>query len=309
MGFSKKKVSKIKLLSILLMALILIMGGYGVFWMYEKQVDNIGRTYESEIETLKFQIYENKKEVFFTTKDIHKGEVIKLDFLEKRTIDSSLSMDIFMSEKSIGKRSQVKILKDTPMVKAFIENKKVAQDIRLRELSSVLLQSDLKAYEFVDFRIRYGNGMEYTVLSKKRIEKIDLKNNTIWLSLNEKESLLLSSALVDRAIYQGTSFYVNRYIKGSLQNKQTVNYLANKAVSEQIALLEPENNQYEKALQSRELLEVSLLSLAAEDLSEIENSLSSEENYINNRVTSDQEQQESSLPEESDEKEETDAFN
>lgn len=309
MGFSRKKVSIKKFIGITFMILILIIGGYATFLMVQKQVKAIGLTYEREIEDLEFQIYKNKKQVYFAIKDIHKGEVISLNHLEKRTIDSSLSMDLFMSEKALGKRSKIKISKETPMMKSFIEKKHIEQDTRLRELSSVLLQSDLEANEFVDFRIRYGNGMEYTVLSKKRIEKIDLKNNTIWLSLNEKESLRLSSALVDRAIYQGTSFYINRYIEESLQEKQPVNYLVNEDVFQQLALLESESTEISKQIQLREDLEASLLTLAAEDLSEIENSLTSEENYRNNRVTSKDDGDEKTETKESTEKEETNAFN
>ena len=164
-------------------------------------------------------------------------------------------------------------------------SEEVNDDHRLREISTVLLQSDLKINEYIDCRIRYANGLEFIVLSKKQIKKIDLSNNTIWLSLNEKESLLLSSALVDKAYFKGSSFYINRYIESNIQRKARVNYIPNIEVIKLIADEFSVESWYStEDIEKRNTLEKILLILDEEQRSQVEESVNNEEAYVNKRV-------------------------
>jgi hypothetical protein len=196
-----------------------------------------------------------------------------------------LSQEIFASKEDFGKQIIINYEEDMPVFSNTLMDNEVTDDQRIREISSVLLQSDLKENEVVDCRIRYANGLEFRVLSKKQIKKIDLANNTIWLSLSEKESLLLSSALVDKAYFQGSSFYVSRYIESNIQEEALVNYIPNQEV---ITLIEEELGleSYYSTLdqEKRSLLENILYSLDEEQTSQVQADITDEVSSVNKRV-------------------------
>jgi hypothetical protein len=226
-----------------------------------------------------------KRTVYVAREQIDKGEIINNELVNKIEIFSNFDADMFMNENDIGAKLLLTIKKDNPILKSMLYKTELEDDERLKELSLVLLQSDLKKYEFVDFRIRYSNGLEYTVLSKKEIKKIDLKNNTVWLLLNEEERLMLSSALVDKSIYLGTSFYVDKYEESNIQKESHVNYLPNEEVMNLIDI----NNVIDKKFMSDQIakrieIEDKLINANEEQLSNVEESISDEENNREERV-------------------------
>jgi DNA-directed RNA polymerase subunit N (RpoN/RPB10) len=285
MGFGRKKAYLKKLVSIIFILVILVSGGVFGYTSYQNIIQDMEEDYEKEIETLKIEKYMKKRMVLMPKKTIQKGVVLTEDLVELKEIHSNLSQDVFASEEDFGKQIIINYEKDMPVFSNTLMDNEVTDDQRIREISSVLLQSDLKENEVVDCRIRYANGLEFRVLSKKQIKKIDLANNTIWLSLSEKESLLLSSALVDKAYFQGSSFYVSRYIESNIQEEALVNYIPNQEV---ITLIEEELGleSYYSSLdqEKRSLLENILYSLDEEQTSQVEADITDEVSSVNKRV-------------------------
>jgi hypothetical protein len=286
MGFGRKKKVILKkiILFIIIVSSICALCYYGYFY-YNRQVMKIENKYINQINDLKTDKYMSKRTVYVAKEKIDKGEIINSKLVNEIEIFSNFDADIFMSENDIGAKLLLTVNKDNPILKSMLYELELEDDERLKELSLVLLQSDLKRYEFVDFRIRYSNGLEYIVLSKKEIKKIDLKNNTVWLSLNEEERLMLSSALVDKSIYLGTSFYVDRYEESNIQKESHVNYLPNIEV---MNLIDVNNITGEKFMSDqiakRIEIENKLINTNEEQLSNVEKSISDEENNREERV-------------------------
>jgi len=298
MGFGRKKVYLKKFFIVLLILLILVSSGVFGYVTYQKVIQSMKDDYESEIETLKVEKYMKKRMVYWPKGNLTKGDVITEDLVALKEIYSNFSKDIFMDEKDFKKRIIIDYTVDMPLLKNTLIADDINDDHRLREISTVLLQSDLESNAFVDCRIRYANGLEFIVLSKKQIRGVDLSNNTIWLSLSEEESLLFSSALVDKAYFQGSSFYISRYIESNIQEESQVNYIPN---SEVIALMEEDSN-INRAFSSLEkekrvALEDVLSKLDEEQTAQVEESVSSEETSVNKRVAN-QEISEIKAPEE-----------
>ena len=88
--------------------------------------------------------------------------------------------------------------------------------------------------DYVDIRIRYPDGADYIVLSKKRLTESDTHRNKVIFSMDEREILLMDSALVDAGIYDGTSLYPAKYADPALEPASTVNYIPSLATCEQM---------------------------------------------------------------------------
>lgn len=285
MGFGRKKAYLKKFITVIVILVVVIGSGIFGYVSYQKVIQRLEAGYEQEIETLQVEKYMKKRMVLIPKESIEKGAILTEDLVEFKEIHSNLSQGIFAGTEDFGKQTIINYEKEMPVFKnALIENQ-LADDERIREISSVLLQSDLKENEVVDCRIRYANGLEFIVLSKKQVKKIDLSNNTIWLSLSEKESLLLSSALVDKAYFQGSSFYVSRYIESNIQKKALVNYIPNKEV---IALIEealdPMVHFSTIEQEKRSALENILNTLDEEQTAQVEEDITDEMSSVNKKV-------------------------
>jgi len=285
MGFGRKKAYLKKFISVIFILLILVSSGFFGYTTYQKIIQEMQAEYEDEIETLQVDRYMKKRMVLLPKQSLGKGIVLTEDLVEVKEIYSNLSQELFAGTEDIGKQMIIDYEKDSPIFKNTVIENKVEDDDRIREISTVLLQSDLKENEVVDCRIRYANGLEFIVLSKKQVKKIDLNNNTIWLSLSEKESLLLSSALVDKAYFQGSSFYISRYIESNIQREARVNYIPNQEV---IALIEedvtPSVVYSESQRVKRNDLEEILYALDEEKTAQVEEGITEEESSVNKRV-------------------------
>ena len=287
MGFGRKKKGIIKKVFIFAISLCMIasLGYYGYIY-YNNQMIKIENEYINQINDLKIDKYMSKRVVYIASKEIKKGEIIDSKCVKKIDSFSNVDANIFIEESDLGARVLITINEDLPVLKSMLYKNNLRDDERVKELSLVLLQSDLEKYEFVDFRIRYSNGLEYTVLSKKEIIKIDLENNTVWLSLNEEERLMLSSALVDKAIYMGTSFYIDRYLESNIQKESFVNYLPNNEIMNLMAV----NSNIERKFINDEItkrreIEEKLINTSEQQLSMINDSILNEEIDREERIT------------------------
>jgi len=286
MGFGRRKKGILKKVFILLFIIAILSGAsYGGYYLYNQQLLEIKSEYDKQINNLKTDKYMSKRIIYIATENIKKGDFIDEKNVELVDTFSKFESDIFINESDLNSKLLVNISEGIPILKNMIYKEALTDDERLKELSSVLLQSDLEKNEFVDFRIRYSNGLEYIVLSKKEIKQIDLTNNTIWLSVNEEENLLLSSALVDKAIYLGTSFYIDRYIESNIQEKSQINYLPNKEVMNLMLVNKFVKRKFElEEIAKRDEIENKLNEINEQLLSKVEQSVNDEEDNREERI-------------------------
>jgi hypothetical protein len=113
----------------------------------------------------------------------------------------------------------------------FYEEGVTPSDLRNEEFKTIVLPDDLKLNQYVDVRIKFPTGQDYIVLSKKKINK--LEGSTVYLAMDEKETLLMSSATVD-AYVQGATIYAVSYVDPYVQGKSAVDYPVNARVKDLI---------------------------------------------------------------------------
>lgn len=107
----------------------------------------------------------------------------------------------------------------------------VKDDERLIEYSEIYCPKDIKENDLIDVRIKYNNGTDYVVIAKKKlVTKLDDK---LYLILNNKELLNLSSAITDKEQFFGTKIYLVKYLNKN-QKKSKVNYIPYKYIEKLI---------------------------------------------------------------------------
>lgn len=86
----------------------------------------------------------------------------------------------------------------------------------------------------VDVRIRFGNGENYCVLKKKRLFRKPEEQEVCRFFLSEEEQLLMSAALYDTEVYEGTRLYVVGLWEERLQEEEGSSYLPCVRIVEQL---------------------------------------------------------------------------
>lgn len=141
----------------------------------------------------------------------------------------------------VGRRLKINARKNTILSEAMFyeEDKEPTIDLRLQEFNMITLPSDLVENDYIDVRVRFPSGEDYSVLIGKKVEAYS--NNTIFIRLTEDEILTVGSAIIEAYILDGTKLYANKYVDPANQlfEYREVDYVAkyNSAVSSLIANL------------------------------------------------------------------------
>lgn len=96
----------------------------------------------------------------------------------------------------------------------------------------------------VELRIRYGNGENYCVLKKKRLEKKEEEGDVCRFYLTEEEQLLLSGAQYDIQIYDEAELYIVGFREERIQTESGCDYTPPVQIVMQLSEL---NDECEKA--------------------------------------------------------------
>lgn len=99
-------------------------------------------------------------------------------------------------------------------------------DSRLEEFNMINLPSDAAEGDFIDVRVLFPTGEDFTVLVGKKIEKCT--NSSIFLKLSEDDILTMGSAIIEAYMYEGTKLYAVKYVDPSnqLYSYSKVDYVA-----------------------------------------------------------------------------------
>lgn len=182
------------------------------------------------------------KDAYVLTTDIKSGDSIKLENLKKVDVTTEIIPNNSITLTQIEEDTIAKIdLKQGTILSADMITKseeKTTNDTRIQEYNMILLPSQINTDEYVDIRLRLPSGLDYIVVSKKKIELpkvlgID-SENTILLKLNESEIQTMSNAIVENYIIEGSILYVSKYIEPGLQNSSIPTYVPSITVQEAI---------------------------------------------------------------------------
>jgi len=158
-------------------------------------------------------------EVVTFTRDVVQGETITADMLTTTRIhNNTVPSGAYTSMGAVvGQVAKYNIVRNATAVSSMVSDKIISQDMRVQEINSVVLPTDLMENDFVDIRLMYPSGVEYIVLAQKQVTKIS--GTTIWMDMTEGDTLLLNSAIVDSYLTDGTKLYAVRYTDPTTQIK------------------------------------------------------------------------------------------
>lgn len=108
----------------------------------------------------------------------------------------------------------------------------INDDVRKQEFKQIKLMTGLVKDQYVDVRVKFDDGRDYVVLSKKRI--LDIINNVPFLSRDEIELGYMNSATVEAVISKG-EFYTVLYVDPQNQPAAKVTYKPSEQILKAIA--------------------------------------------------------------------------
>lgn len=150
-------------------------------------------------------------------------------------------------------------------------SEQVTNDLRKQEYNMLSLPTDLVDGDFVDVRIRFGNGQDYIVVSKKQVSIPEIAGapaeGVININLSEDESIAMSSAIIELYQLKAVEMYVSRYTDPGMQVAATPTYPVS---SESLNLMDSNPNIVDEA-------KAAIASRYNRNL---------RENYINNQINS-----------------------
>lgn len=182
------------------------------------------------------------KSAYVLTTDIKSGDSISLENLKKVEVDNEIvpSNSISLMQIEEDTIAKIDLKQGTILSTDMITNseEKNTDDTRLQEYNMILLPSQINTDEYVDIRLRLPSGLDYIVVSKKKLELPQVlgidSENTILLKLNESEIQIMSNAIVESYIMEGSILYVSKYVEPGLQNSSVPTYVPSIAVQEAI---------------------------------------------------------------------------
>lgn len=132
-------------------------------------------------------------------------------------------------EDLVGRVVKANVTKNTLIMDSllFAEDEDPTKDERLQEFNFIQIPSDLIANDYIDIRIQFPTGEDYSVLIGKKIEKI-AGENTIFIKMNEEEIMAMGSAIIEAYMQEGVRLYANKYTDPSTQllKETTADYVA-----------------------------------------------------------------------------------
>ena len=105
----------------------------------------------------------------------------------------------------------------------YQEDESQERDVRLQEYNMISLPSQLQAKDYIDVRLRLPSGEDFIVLSKKYVEQADA--TTVWLKVDEAEIEIMSCAIVESYVIEGSTLYAVTYTNPGLQQKVEGTYI------------------------------------------------------------------------------------
>jgi hypothetical protein len=168
--------------------------------------------------------------VYKAKRNIEAGEVLSNDLLTSMEIMIADTTGLFNSE-DIGKYALVPITEGIVLNKDMVAEYVPGSDVRYVEYSCFHLSSNIKRGDMTDVRIRYQDGEDMVVLSKKVAEKVSYNTSTCFLSVNEEEQLCMASAICDTVTYSAV-LYALAYTEPTVQDASKVTYIPSKSVAD-----------------------------------------------------------------------------
>ena len=175
----------------------------------------------------------NLIKVYALNTDVKSGDTLDASMLvqvetDKNAAPTDAIKGTALTENSIAKIDLSKGMILTASMVAESDSP-ITSDLRLQEYNMLRLESQIAQDDYIDVRLRLPNGLDYIVVSKKRVEIPQINGvdseNTIWIKLTEDETLAMSNAIVEAYKLEGAVLYTAKYVEPVTQEKATPTYI------------------------------------------------------------------------------------
>lgn len=207
------------------LAMFLISAVIGYLWFQHNQKEQLAMREKHEKQIAEYEQWAKaNNEVYSINRDVAAGDLIDSSMLQKVAVPNMAKAEniVFVSEIDGNVYAKVDMTKNTILTESVIyEDEMLENDVRKTEYGLIVLPTKLAAEDYVDVRIQFPNGDDYILLSKKTVQ--DVKNEVVWMNLDEGELLTMSSAIVDAYLEQA-KIYAVQYVDGKVQEASQVTY-------------------------------------------------------------------------------------
>ena len=217
------------------------------------------------MQLMKIKEAENKrieasKLVYVLSSSVRSGDKILTSNLKQVTVEGEAApTDAIVSTANIKESTVAKIdlSAGTTLTSSMIQDseEKTTNDLRLQEYNMIKLSSQITTDDYIDIRLRMPSGLDYIVVSKKRIEVPIISGvesvNTIWVKMTEDEILAMSNAIVEAYIMDGAMLYTAKYVEPGMQEEATPTYVPSANVQYLISSNSNITNEAKNALITR----------------------------------------------------------
>ena len=199
----------------------------------------------TQINEIKEELESKQIEVYVAASDLESGTELEQGILVKQMVQTTVNTtnivddSIFYTvdeetEETVKFKTKINIPAGSIITQDMIyqDGEGVSNDERLQEYNMIALPSQLKNGDYVDIRFEISSGLDYIVLSKKKVEATTA--NTIWIKVTEDEILTLNNAIVEAWTITGSKLYAIEYTEPGIQEKATQTYPISAEIYEQI---------------------------------------------------------------------------
>ena len=163
---------------------------------------------------------------------------------------SDLYTDESLSQARSDLVAKIDLKEGTILTKDMLttSSEQVTNDLRKQEYNMLSLPTDLVSGDFVDVRIRFGNGQDYIIAAKKQVTIPTIAGapaeGVININLSEDETIAMSSAIIETYQLKTAEMYVSRYTDPGMQVAAIPTYPVN---AEALNLMDSNPNLLEEA--------------------------------------------------------------
>lgn len=196
----------------------------------------------NKLQTEKKEQEKAMKKIYVVSKDINSGETIDISKLKEINLTTSAIPSNAISVSNITESTIAKInLKSgTVITNDMVQesDNKITADLRKQEYNMVILPSQIQSGDYIDIRLRLSNGVDYIVASKKSVEIPTINGvesaNSIIVNMNETEIMVMSNAIIEAYIDQGSLLYATTYVEPGMQETVIPTYVPSGTVQNAI---------------------------------------------------------------------------
>lgn len=177
------------------------------------------------------------RSVYIVTEEIKSGDIVSYEKLTQKPVFATAipedALSVELTENTIAK---IDLKIGTVITDGMVQESedKTTDDLRKQEYNMVILPSQIQNGDYIDIRIRFSNGVDYIVASKKRVEIPVVGGiesaTTISVKMSEIETMVMGNAIIDAYIDEGSLLYATTYVEPGLQDSAIATYVPTGAV-------------------------------------------------------------------------------